>query len=121
MVLTVMLSEWAVEGCGGILTKPSGILESPNYPNIYPSNVECLWYITTSLGQSIELNIEDFYIEGDRCQWDFLAVYGGPDDSSPELTRLCNRRSQNTTVTSQVRQYTRILFLFFGYDDLRTI
>ena len=95
------LSEWAVEGCGGILTKPNGILESPNYPNIYPSNVECLWYIQTRLGQSIELNIEDFYLEGDRCQWDFLAVYGGPDDSSPQLTRLCNRRSENTTVTSQ--------------------
>ena len=63
--------------------------------------MECLWYIRTGLGRAIELTIQDFYLEGDQCQYDYLAVYGGPDDSSPQLTRLCNRRSQNTTVTSQ--------------------
>ena len=83
------MSEWTVQGCGGILTKPSGTLESPNYPQIYPSNVECLWFIRTGLGRSIQLNIEDFYLEGDQCQYDYLAVYGGPDDTSPQLTKLC--------------------------------
>ena len=38
---------------------------------------------------------------GDVCNYDHLTVYGGPELSSPQLIRMCNRNSQNVTVTSQ--------------------
>ncbi len=28
--------EWVVDGCGGVIRKPSGQIMSPNYPNVYP-------------------------------------------------------------------------------------
>ena len=98
------MTEWTVDGCGGVMTKPSDTLMSPNYPGVYPSSVECQWYIRTDLGKSIELNIQDFYLEGGgSCDFDSLTVYGGPQFSSPQLIKMCNRNTQNTTVTSQAR------------------
>ena len=52
--------EWVVEGCRGKLTKPTGELQSPNYPKVYPKAIECLWFIETEMGKSIELKIEAF-------------------------------------------------------------
>ena len=98
------MTEWTVDGCGGVMTKLSDTLMSPNYPGVYPSSVECQWYIRTDLGKSIELNIQDFYLEGGgSCDFDSLTVYGGPQFSSPQLIKMCNRNTQNTTVTSQAR------------------
>ena len=34
------------------------------------------------------------------CEYDSLRVYGGPDEDSPQLTELCQRRSSNVTVTA---------------------
>ena len=100
--MTLYISEWVVDGCGGILTKPSDSLSSPGYPGLYPDSVECRWEIRAELGSSVELNITDFYLEGgEDCGYDYLAVYGGPELSSPQLIKMCNRNSQNTTVTSQ--------------------
>lgn len=116
--------EWVVDGCGGLQTKPTGRLASPNYPNVYPMMVECIWYITRPLGESqpesdikqhfpwspfvfglgtsIELNVIEYDLEGQSadCSYDSLTVYGGPDMTSPQLTQLCHRRSTNVTVTS---------------------
>ena len=37
---------------------------------------------------------------GFNCVYDHLTVWGGPDKTSPQLTRLCNRRVGNTIVTA---------------------
>ena len=37
--------EWMVSGCGGRLRKPRGRISSPNYPDVYPTSVECIWHI----------------------------------------------------------------------------
>ena len=99
--------EWVVEGCGGRLTKPSGVISSPNYPHVYPNSISCIWHIDQELGTSIELNITDYYLEQDRgpsrdfnCVYDHLTVWGGPDKTSPQLTQLCNRRASATVVTA---------------------
>ena len=64
-----------------------------------------MWHISVELGSSVQLHIAEFYLEGhggtDTCPYDFLAVYGGPGQSSPLLSKLCNRHAQNTTITSQ--------------------
>lgn len=74
---------------------------SPGYPNVYPLDVECIWTIETALGTSIELSISEYDMEGQaECSYDSLSVYGGPDQTSPRLTQLCQRRSTNTTVTA---------------------
>uniref|UniRef100_A0A8C3CRJ2 Cubilin n=1 Tax=Cairina moschata TaxID=8855 RepID=A0A8C3CRJ2_CAIMO len=85
---------WHVNGCGGELSGTSGSLHSPGYPNTYPSNRECIWYIHTTPGSSIQLTIQEFDIEyHPNCDYDVLEVYGGPDFLSPRLAQLCISRS----------------------------
>lgn len=65
-------------GCGGDLSGPNGSFNSPNYPNKYPENTECIWYITTSAGSSITLTIHEFDVEfHEDCNYDVLEVRYG--------------------------------------------
>jgi cubilin len=67
--------EWEIEGCGGVLTHPTGTFSSPNYPLPYPDNTQCQWTIVADYGNIIQLIVEDFDFEksGD-CQYDGLMV-----------------------------------------------
>ncbi|NXG41986.1 CUBN protein, partial [Psilopogon haemacephalus] len=85
---------WHVNGCGGELSGPSGSFHSPGYPSSYPRNRECIWYINTAPGSSIQLTIQDLDIQyHPNCNYDVLEVYGGPDFLSPRLAQLCVSRS----------------------------
>ncbi|XP_065114614.1 cubilin [Paramisgurnus dabryanus] len=85
--------DWYQNGCGGELFSPSGSFNSPGYPNRYPENRECVWYIQTSPGSSISVTILEFDVEfHPNCNYDKLEVYGGPDLSAPRLAQLCTTR-----------------------------
>ncbi|KPP57656.1 cubilin-like, partial [Scleropages formosus] len=64
---------WYQNGCGGDLFGPSGSFNSPGYPNRYPENRECIWYIQTALGSSIQITIHEFDVEyHPNCNYDLL-------------------------------------------------
>uniref|UniRef100_A0A8C5UZ61 Cubilin n=1 Tax=Microcebus murinus TaxID=30608 RepID=A0A8C5UZ61_MICMU len=87
---------WFVHGCGGELTGATGVFSSPGYPGRYPPNKECIWYIKTAPGSSIQLTIHDFDVEYHaRCNFDVLEIYGGPDFHSPRIAQLCAQRSSS--------------------------
>ncbi|XP_064190205.1 cubilin [Anguilla rostrata] len=84
---------WYQNGCGGDLSGPSGSFNSPGYPDRYPANRECLWYLQTGLGTSIQITIHEFDVEyHPDCSYDLLEVYGGPDLLAPRLAQLCTTR-----------------------------
>ncbi|XP_068160694.1 cubilin [Antennarius striatus] len=92
---------WSQNGCGGELSGPSGSFNSPDYPDRYPENRECIWYITTAAGSSITLTIHEFDVEFHQdCSYDVLEVYGGPDLTSPQLAQLCSTTSSQMQVSS---------------------
>ncbi|XP_071514687.1 cubilin-like [Panulirus ornatus] len=94
--------EWIINGCGGRLTKPSGNIVSPGYPNQYPVNTVCEWQIRTPPGTKVQITIHDFEIEASsECYFDVLRVYGGEDSTSPLLTSLCHQQTRPVVVTSQ--------------------
>uniref|UniRef100_A0A3B5L191 Cubilin n=1 Tax=Xiphophorus couchianus TaxID=32473 RepID=A0A3B5L191_9TELE len=98
---------WYQNGCGGDVGGPSGSISSPGYPNKYPDNRECIWYITTSPGSSITFTIHEFDVEfHDNCNYDVLEVYGGPDLQAPRLARLCSTTSNPMQVSSTGNQIT---------------
>jgi len=68
--------EWIVHGCGGVLNKYFGEFESPGYPGYYPTNTTCEWIITVEYGSTIQITIEDFWMEDSTgsCVFDSLAV-----------------------------------------------
>lgn len=87
--------EWSAKGCGGhFISRTKGHLSSPNFPNPYPLELECLWTIQVPFGQKVDLQIHFLDIEFSKdCVFDYLKVYGGPDTRSPLLTSLCNKAS----------------------------
>nr|CAD7261777.1 unnamed protein product [Timema shepardi] len=61
--------------CGGSYFSATGIIRSPNYPNGYPRNKNCVWKITAPSGQQIMLNVTDFELENHHmCYYDFLEI-----------------------------------------------
>ncbi|XP_013116992.2 cubilin homolog [Stomoxys calcitrans] len=61
--------------CGGTLRIGRGTLVSPNYPASYPSNVECTWIITATLGNLLELEFEELDMpKSEHCNEDFLEL-----------------------------------------------
>ncbi len=48
--------------CGGELNMESGQLESPNYPEDYVPNKECVWIITVTSGFQVALKFQSFEV-----------------------------------------------------------
>ncbi|RXM36239.1 Ovochymase-2 [Acipenser ruthenus] len=63
-----------------------GELKSPNYPDHYPGNLDCMWTIYSTSGKKILLEVVDFVTEDTRgCNWDHLDIYDGPNAVSKLL------------------------------------
>jgi len=79
----------AVHDCGlPDIEAGSGVLQSINYPENYPDNVDCTWTITAELGMNVQVNITDFLLEGgEGCPYDYLEL---SDASGYFSGRLCD-------------------------------
>ncbi|XP_039470178.1 bone morphogenetic protein 1-like isoform X2 [Oreochromis aureus] len=76
--------------CGGEVKRESGQIQSPNYPDEYQSNKECVWKITVAEGFDVGLSFQSFEIEKhDSCAYDYVEVRDGASESSPLLGRFC--------------------------------
>ncbi|XP_024214976.1 cubilin [Halyomorpha halys] len=95
--------EWVVSGCGGVFKRnPKGELSSPGYPNGYPHEVVCEWYLSVPLGSSISIMVDFLDLENtNTCGFDALEIYGGSDDTAPQLAKLCKKlTSADSTIIS---------------------
>lgn len=63
-------------------TASSGTILSPNYPEEYGNNMNCVWLIISEPGSRVHLIFNDFDVEP---QFDFLAV---KDDGASDVTVL---------------------------------
>lgn len=96
--------EWDTKstGCGGILTSFTGVIQSPNYPDPYHHNAECVWKIHLSRGSRIRLAFVDVEMERtDECNLDYVEVYDEPITRSPPLARVCHNGNLKGEITSQ--------------------
>ncbi|XP_075931806.1 uncharacterized protein LOC142931665 [Anarhichas minor] len=105
--LLVLCSAIALDGvqgahCGGQFYGRRGVFNSPNYPNHYPPNSDCIWYITPSSG-IVQLAFPILNIEFHQtCAYDAIYVYDGYSTSSRLLGKVCGTKSTtfNSTGTS---------------------
>lgn len=51
--------------CGGEITKDSGQIQSPNYPDDYRPSKECVWRIAVSEGYNVGLSFQAFEVTPD--------------------------------------------------------
>ncbi|XP_051007258.1 cubilin [Acomys russatus] len=76
--------------CGEVLTAPTGSIESPGHPNIYPSGVNCTWHVVVQRGQLIRLEFDSFSLEFHyNCTNDYLEIYDTVAQIS--LGRYCGK------------------------------
>ena len=64
----------------------SGIITSPNYPNMIPLNAECVWKIVVADGKRVKfvINTLDLW-----CDYAFLELRDGPGSTSSSLGQYC--------------------------------
>ena len=65
--------------CTRTLTTIHGVLESPNYPGLYPASTFCNWRLVGPTDSSVEVQFEDFHLEeavNFFCD-DYVNVYEG--------------------------------------------
>lgn len=67
-VHSVLTKGFLPAACGGFIelndNDPPGYITSPNYPQNYPQNIDCVWVISVPNGEAVQIEFEDdFYIE----------------------------------------------------------
>lgn len=61
--------------CGGHYLKPNGVIRSPNYPEHYPYQKDCVWIIQAQNRHRIMLTINHFELEEHtNCAFDYLEI-----------------------------------------------
>ncbi|CAH1176432.1 unnamed protein product [Phaedon cochleariae] len=80
--------------CGGDLFIDSeGHLESPNYPEEYQPNKECIWRITVPENHQVALRFQSFDIENhDSCVYDYVEIRDGVTLTSPIIKVHCGHK-----------------------------
>lgn len=100
--------------CGTWVKEPEGgYFTSPNYPEKYPPERECIYIIEASPRQCIDLFFDEKYsIEPSwECKFDHIEVRDGPFSFSPIIGRYCGRESP-----TYVRSSGRYLYIKFVAD-----
>lgn len=83
--------------CGGDYTVFEGIISSPNYPNIYPESIECIWFIRAAAGNNLSLNIMDLDIFQDNevtCNVENYLEIRDNNENGRLLDVLCGNKNQ---------------------------
>ncbi|KAM8721228.1 hypothetical protein ACLKA7_007145 [Drosophila subpalustris] len=89
-------------------------LYSPEYPNLYPKNINCTRVITAPKGQIIRLDFRNsFNIEAkEECKFDFLEIRDGQYGFSTQIGKFCG-----TDFPPEITSKERYLWLHFHSDD----
>lgn len=94
-----------------------GIITTPNYPDNYPNNANCVWKITVPAGFCVQLTFNSFQLENDRpwCNYDSVQVKNGPTNQSPLIGKFCGS-IKPPVVTSSGRS----MYMNFTSDETLT-
>lgn len=101
--------------CGTWIKEPEGgYFTSPNYPERYPPDRECIYIIEAAPRQCIDLFFDDKYsIEPSwDCKFDHIEVRDGPFGFSPIIGRYCGQE-----IPTYVRSSGRYLYIKFVADS----
>ncbi|XP_051234802.1 deleted in malignant brain tumors 1 protein-like isoform X9 [Dicentrarchus labrax] len=79
--------------CGGYLHSSYGTFYSPRYPNNYPPNADCYWYIRPG-SRIVQLDFSFVDIENSHsCVYDAIYIYDGSSTGSRLLGKICGNNN----------------------------
>ena len=101
--------------CGAVFVQAAGNFTSLHFPREYPTNVNCVWRISTDPVRRIALGTRDreFDLESgstyQSCNYDYVSVRDGLNRRSREVGRFCGDanfpRTFHTTYSSSPHMY----------------
>lgn len=75
------------------MSSEEGLIQSPNYPDDYRPNKECIWTIKTSPNYQVALRFHAFELEiHENCVYDFVEIRDGGLESSRLLGKFCGQK-----------------------------
>lgn len=104
--------------CNRTIHMDSGVIESPNFPNDYPNNLDCSWTIVVSRGNRIRVQFSHFFLENDNqfhndtnehiCKYDFLELVEvnfeeESQETGPKIPFCNSAPNERVTSTDAVR------------------
>ncbi|KAL4084328.1 hypothetical protein QTP88_028152 [Uroleucon formosanum] len=98
--------------CGGevMVTDEQGHLESPNFPDDYLPNKECVWKLTAPEGYQVGLKFNVFEIENhDNCFYDYVEIRNGHSADSPLINKYCGYKLPLDVHSSTNKLYVKFL------------
>ncbi|XP_042913283.1 membrane frizzled-related protein-like [Parasteatoda tepidariorum] len=102
--------------CGGVFTKPTGILKSPYYPANYPALAECIYEIRTSPGNIINITFNNMVIEDALlCRYDYLKIQDGEEKNSSVIALFCGNDVPKPVISTN--NYLRLRFSTDGHTE----
>ncbi|MEQ2310269.1 hypothetical protein AMECASPLE_007121, partial [Ameca splendens] len=107
------MAEYSAIPCGGFFNSTSGTVSSPAISMInYHHNMNCTYHISIQADRVVDLKFITFSLEASSlCQYDYVAVYDGPDTLAPLLGKFCG-----TVLPPELRSSTNNLFIVFRTD-----
>jgi cubilin len=82
--------QYAIADCSKTYSADNGRVTSPGYPQYYHNLHNCSITISAPSGSYLALYFNNLVLEfHENCQFDYLNIYDGPNDSSPLLISLC--------------------------------
>nr|XP_023417709.1 cubilin [Cavia porcellus] len=99
--------------CGGNIyihdADPTGYVTSPNYPNNYPPNTDCVWIISAPPTKSVRLQFEDQFDirETSNCLSSYIELRDGGDSQAPVLSKFCGMSLPSSQLSSGELLYLR--------------
>uniref|UniRef100_A0A3Q1FP45 Neuropilin and tolloid like 2 n=1 Tax=Acanthochromis polyacanthus TaxID=80966 RepID=A0A3Q1FP45_9TELE len=91
-----------------------GVFTSPNYPNTYPPNKECVYILEALPRQRIQLTFDkNYYIEPSfECRFDHIEIRDGPFGFSPLIDRFCGGKNPGLVTSTG-----RFMWIKFTSDE----
>lgn len=81
-----------------------GIIESPNFPQNYPNNMNCEWTVVAPMGNKIRVQFSHFSLEGgsssSECNFDYMQIEERKDKELIRSEKYCRTQMPEPFTTS---------------------
>lgn len=107
-------TEAPVELCNGtiVMTEESGTIQSPGWPNYYPTHLNCEWRIELpDPTKVIQFTFFSRYGLAGKppCTKDWVEIFNGEHEGALSMGRFCHKSAPTASMTSSTNQ-ARVVF-----------